>query len=68
MYTHVSVLLNELVENLNIKENGIYVDMTMGGAGHSSEVLKRLKNGHLYCFDQDEYAIEVGKKRLEEIR
>ena len=67
MYTHVSVLLNELVENLNIKENGIYVDMTMGGAGHSSEVLKRLKNGHLYCFDQDEYAIEVGKKRLEEI-
>ena len=67
MYTHVSVLLNELVVNLNIKENGIYVDMTMGGAGHSSEVLKRLKNGHLYCFDQDEYAIEVGKKRLEEI-
>ena len=67
-YKHIPVLLNETLEGLNIKPNGIYVDCTMGGAGHSSEILKRLTTGHLYCFDQDEMVIEKSRKRLEEIR
>ena len=50
---HISVLLDECINGLNIKENGIYVDMTLGYAGHSSEILKRLKNGFLYAFDKD---------------
>lgn len=66
-YKHIPVLLNETLEGLNIKPNGIYVDCTMGGAGHSSEILKRLTTGHLYCFDQDEMVIEKSRKRLEEI-
>lgn len=67
MGEHIPVLLTETIENLNIKEDGIYVDCTMGGAGHSSEILKRLKKGHLYCFDQDEYAINRGGERLSNI-
>lgn len=67
MGEHIPVLLTETIENMNIKEDGIYVDCTMGGAGHSSEILKRLKNGHLYCFDQDEYAIKRGSERLSKI-
>lgn len=67
-YTHIPVMLNEAIEGLNIKPDGIYVDCTMGGAGHSAEILKRLnKNGHLYCFDQDDYAIYRGQKALSEI-
>lgn len=50
---HISVLLNEAVNSLNIKEDGIYVDMTLGYAGHSSAILKRLKKGKLFAFDQD---------------
>ena len=53
---HIPVLLNESVNGLNIKENGIYVDLTFGGGGHSREILKRLKNGKLIVFDQDEDA------------
>ena len=49
---HISVLLDECINGLDIKENGIYVDMTLGYAGHSSEILKRLKNGFLYAFDK----------------
>ena len=67
MFDHVTVLLNEAVEGLNIKEDGIYVDCTLGGGGHSCEILKRLTTGHLYCFDQDYTAIEAAKKRLSEI-
>ncbi len=67
MYTHISVLLKESIEALNIREDGIYVDMTCGGAGHSSEILKRLKNGHLYSFDQDNYAINRSKEVLDKI-
>ena len=67
MFSHVTVLLNEAVEGLNIKEDGIYVDCTLGGGGHSSEILKRLTTGHLYCFDQDNHAIEAASKRLEAI-
>jgi len=67
-YTHVPVLLNEAIEGLNIKANGIYVDCTMGGAGHSSEILKLLnKDGFLYCYDQDEYAIYRGQLVLNSI-
>ena len=50
---HESVLLNESIEALNIKEDGIYVDATLGYAGHSSAILRRLKKGKLYAFDQD---------------
>ena len=67
MSKHIPVLLNETIENLDIKENGIYVDATMGGAGHSSEILKRLKSGHLYCFEQDPYAYNIGSERLSNI-
>ena len=55
---HKSVLLKESIDNLNIKEDGIYVDATLGYAGHSSEILKRIPKGYLYAIDQDDYAIE----------
>lgn len=61
---HKSVLLDECIENLNIKEDGIYVDATLGYAGHSSEILKRIPKGHLYGFDQDDFAIEKSEERL----
>ena len=64
---HISVLLNECIDGLNIKEDGIYVDATLGGGGHSSEILKRLTTGHLYCFDQDDYAINKATERLKSI-
>lgn len=68
MYIHKSVLLNEAIDGLNIKPDGIYVDATTGGGGHSKEILKRLNsNGHLYCFDQDEYAIIRSKEVLDSI-
>ena len=67
MFNHYSVLLRESIENLEIKEDGIYVDCTLGGGGHSSEILKRLTTGHLYSFDQDSFAIENATKRLKEI-
>ena len=68
MFKHYSVLLNEAVEGLDIKENGIYVDCTLGGAGHSLEILKRLKNGKLYAFDQDTVALENAKKDNEMLK
>lgn len=65
-FNHISVLLNECLEGLNIKENGIYVDGTLGGAGHSSEILKRLSNeGRLIGIDQDTDALKAAKERLE---
>lgn len=63
-YSHIPVMLNEAIDGLNIKEDGIYVDCTLGGGGHSSEILRRLKNGMLYCFDQDDYAISRGSQVL----
>ena len=64
-FNHNSVLLNECLEGLNIKENGIYVDGTLGGAGHSSEILKRLSNeGRLIGIDQDTDALKAAKERL----
>ncbi|MDD3241759.1 MAG: 16S rRNA (cytosine(1402)-N(4))-methyltransferase RsmH [Bacilli bacterium] len=64
---HISVLLNESIEALNLKEDGIYVDCTLGYGGHSSNILKRIKRGLLYAFDQDKIAIEAATKRLNEI-
>lgn len=66
-YSHYSVLLNESIEGLNIDKNGIYVDCTLGGGGHSSVILSKLENGHLYSFDQDDYAITVANERLSKI-
>ena len=64
-FNHISVLLNECLEGLNIKENGIYVDGTLGGAGHSSEILKRLSSeGRLIGIDQDTDALKAAKERL----
>ncbi|MCP0886502.1 16S rRNA (cytosine(1402)-N(4))-methyltransferase RsmH [Ligilactobacillus sp. WILCCON 0076] len=64
-FKHVTVLLKEAVDNLNIKENGIYVDCTLGGGGHSNQILRQLgPNGHLYSFDQDETAITYNKVHL----
>ena len=67
MAEHYSVMLNEAIDLLSIKPNGIYLDLTLGRAGHSSEILKRLKNGKLYCFDIDQEAIEKGTKKLSQI-
>jgi len=66
-FKHVSVLLDECLEGLDIKENGIYIDCTLGGAGHSSEIIKRLsKDGLLIGIDQDQDALNAAKKRLSE--
>ena len=64
---HKSVLLNESIENLNLKKDGIYVDATLGYAGHSSEILIRIPEGHLYAFDQDDYAILKSQEKLQTI-
>lgn len=61
---HKSVLLNETIENLNIKDNLIYVDATLGYAGHSREVLKRINKGFLFAFDQDKEAIAYSEEIL----
>ena len=63
-FHHVSVLLNECIENLNINPDGIYVDGTLGGAGHSFEIVKRLNKGKLIGIDQDINAINAAKERL----
>ena len=65
-FNHFSVLLNECIENLSIKENGIYVDGTAGGAGHSREIAKRLNGGKLIALDKDPDAIKVATERLKE--
>lgn len=65
-FEHVTVLLKETVDGLNIKPNGVYVDCTLGGAGHSQYLLSQLsKEGHLYAFDQDEKAIKHASAFLE---
>ncbi|MDR6124284.1 16S rRNA (cytosine1402-N4)-methyltransferase [Bacillus sp. SLBN-46] len=67
MFEHTTVLLKEAVDGLNIKSDGIYVDCTLGGAGHSSLILSRLgDNGKLFAFDQDEIAIAHAKEKLSE--
>ena len=67
MEEHVSVLLNEAIDALNIKKDGIYVDLSLGRGGHSSKILEKLTTGKLYCFDQDKEAIEQSRPRLEKI-
>ncbi len=64
---HYSVMLSETIEGLNVKEDGIYVDGTLGYAGHSSEILKRLKRGFLFAFDADKEATQFAEHRLSEI-
>lgn len=64
---HFPVLLEEVIENLKINKNGIYVDLTLGRAGHSSEILKKLDKGHLYAFDKDFDAIKESEKKLSRI-
>jgi len=66
-FKHVSVLLNECLDALNIKKDGIYVDCTLGGAGHSIEILKRLSpKGRLIGIDQDEDALKAAKEKIKE--
>jgi 16S rRNA (cytosine1402-N4)-methyltransferase len=66
-FHHVSVLLNECIDGLNIKPDGVYVDCTMGGAGHSIEIVKKLSSEGLFIgFDQDINAINTAKERLSE--
>lgn len=67
MSEHITVLKEEAVEALNIKDDGIYVDATLGGGGHSSLILSKLKKGHLYSFDQDDYAISRAKEKLDTV-
>ena len=67
MDKHISVLLNESIENLNIKEDSIIVDCTLGYGGHSSEILKKVSKGFLFAFDQDSDAIKFSYERLNKI-
>ena len=67
MFNHKSVMLHEAVDALQVKKDGIYVDCTLGGGGHSSQILSQLENGHLYCFDQDQHAIDAASERLSQI-
>lgn len=65
-FSHISVMLKETVDGLNVKENGVYVDGTAGGGGHSAEILSRLNGtGKLFCFDRDPDAIAACKERFE---
>lgn len=68
-FGHIPVLLQETVDNLNIRPDGIYVDGTIGGGGHAYEVLRRLSDkGRLIGFDQDEDAVLAAKKHLEKFK
>lgn len=64
---HKSVLLEECITNMKLKEDGVYVDATLGYAGHASEILKRIPKGYLYGFDQDDYAVLKSDERLKMI-
>ena len=63
-FKHISVLLGETIESLNIKPDGIYIDGTAGGAGHSSEIAKKLTTGRLVALDRDPDAVRVATERL----
>ena len=67
MEKHISVLLNESISSLNLKENSIIVDATLGYGGHSSSILDRIKKGYLFAFDQDSEAIRHSTDRLSKI-
>ena len=63
-FHHISVMMEECIQGLNIKPDGTYVDGTAGGAGHSSEIAKRLRNGRLFALDQDPDAVRIAAERL----
>lgn len=64
-FNHITVLLNEAVEGLHVKPDGIYVDATLGGGGHSGKIVEKLnQSGHLYSFDQDQTAIDYNQEHL----
>ena len=66
-FYHIPVLLKEVIDGMNIKPDGIYVDGTVGGGGHSSEIAKQLnEQGKLFCFDQDSEALAAAKEKLKE--
>ena len=65
-FNHISVLKNESISGLNIRPDGIYVDCTLGGGGHSLEIAKKLTSGRLYCFDKDEDAIKYASTVLKD--
>ncbi|MBQ9786335.1 MAG: 16S rRNA (cytosine(1402)-N(4))-methyltransferase RsmH [Clostridia bacterium] len=67
-FNHYSVMKQECIDGLNIKEDGIYLDCTVGGAGHSYEIAKKLKNGKLLCLDKDTIALNTSKERLQEFK
>ena len=67
MGEHIPVLLNEVIEGLAVKDDGNYLDLTLGRAGHSSEILRRIKSGHLYGFDQDQTAIDESALTLAKV-
>ena len=64
---HISVLKEEVIQNLNLKEDAIIVDATLGYAGHSTEILKKIPKGFLYAFDQDKEAVLYSEKKLKEV-
>lgn len=64
-FKHTPIMLKEVIDGLKINPDGIYVDCTIGGAGHSFEIAKKLRKGKLYGFDRDEEAIEASRKRLQ---
>ena len=67
-FCHVPIMLDSVLDHLNIRPDGIYMDGTVGGAGHSSAILKRLSDkGRLICLDQDSTAVETAKQRLSAI-
>ena len=67
-FKHTSVLLNETIGSLMVRPDGVYLDGTLGGAGHSSLIASKLTTGHLYGFDQDEDAIKAASERLDEFK
>lgn len=67
-FKHISVLLDECIDGLNINPDGIYVDGTTGGGGHSKEIAKALRNGRLICIDRDEDALKASGERLKEYK
>ena len=68
-FKHEPVMLNECIQGLEIKKDGIYVDGTLGGAGHSKEILKKLsQNGRLIGIDRDEEALKAASERLKEYK
>ena len=68
MTDHISVMPEKAIELLDVKEDGIYIDGTLGRGGHSKLILEKLKNGKLYCFDLDEEAISKSKEKLKEFK